>query len=355
MKQKPKIMNKIIPSPWQVNEQGYYGKFGGAFIPEMLYPNIEELRENYLNIIGDPDFQEELHSLLRDYVGRPTPLYFAKRLSEHIGAQIYLKREDLCHTGAHKINNTLGQILLAKRLNKPKIIAETGAGQHVYDLAASDLRQLNQQLHGLSSGDCDVSWRVVNPKGSHAIACGLKVPVAIEIEGHVGYYCAGMNQQARVTVHGNAGVGLAENMMSGVVRVKGQASQCAGATAHGGLLVVEGDASARCGISLKGADIVVGGSVGHMSCFMAQLGTLVVCGDAGEALGDSLYEAKLFVRGSVKSLGADCVEKPMGEAHLELLAGLLEQAEMNVEAKDFRRYGSARGLYHFHADHAAAY
>lgn len=123
-------MNKIIQSPWQVNEQGYYGKFGGAFIPEMLYPNIEELRENYLKIIGDPDFQEELHSLLRDYVGRPTPLYFAKRLSEHIGAQIYLKREDLCHTGAHKVNNTLGQILLAKRLNKPKIIAETGAGQH---------------------------------------------------------------------------------------------------------------------------------------------------------------------------------------------------------------------------------
>lgn len=123
-------MNKIIQSPWQVNEQGYYGQFGGAFIPEMLYPNIEELRENYLQIIGAPDFQEELHALLRDYVGRPTPLYFAKRLSAHIGAKIYLKREDLCHTGAHKVNNTLGQILLAKRLNKPKIIAETGAGQH---------------------------------------------------------------------------------------------------------------------------------------------------------------------------------------------------------------------------------
>lgn len=123
-------MNKIIESPFQVNEQGYYGQFGGAFIPEMLYPNIEELRENYLRIIGEADFQEEFRSLLKDYVGRPTPLYFAKRLSERIGAQIYLKREDLCHTGAHKVNNTIGQILLAKRLNKPKIIAETGAGQH---------------------------------------------------------------------------------------------------------------------------------------------------------------------------------------------------------------------------------
>ncbi|MEL6251747.1 MAG: tryptophan synthase subunit beta [Bacteroidota bacterium] len=123
-------MNKIIESPYQVNEHGYYGQFGGAFIPEMLYPNIEELRENYLRIIGEADFQEEFQSLLRDYVGRPTPLYFAKRLSEQIGAKIYLKREDLCHTGAHKVNNTIGQILLAKRLNKPKIIAETGAGQH---------------------------------------------------------------------------------------------------------------------------------------------------------------------------------------------------------------------------------
>ncbi|MEL7530213.1 MAG: tryptophan synthase subunit beta [Bacteroidota bacterium] len=117
-------------SKYAVDEQGYYGRFGGAFIPEMLYPNIEELKENYLKIMAEPDFQEEFQALLKDYVGRPTPLYLAKRLSEHHGAQIYLKREDLNHTGAHKINNTLGQILVAKRLGKPKIIAETGAGQH---------------------------------------------------------------------------------------------------------------------------------------------------------------------------------------------------------------------------------
>ncbi|MDX1953885.1 MAG: tryptophan synthase subunit beta [Chitinophagaceae bacterium] len=114
----------------QPTEQGYYGKFGGAYIPEMLHRNVEELRERYLSIMGEADFQHEFQALLRDYVGRPTPLYLAERLSAHFGAQIYLKREDLCHTGAHKINNTIGQILLAQRLGKKRIIAETGAGQH---------------------------------------------------------------------------------------------------------------------------------------------------------------------------------------------------------------------------------
>jgi len=115
---------------YQVNEKGYYGKFGGAYIPEMLYPNIEALEKQYLGIIEDPSFQKEFQVLLKDYVGRPTPLYYAQRLSEMYHTQIYLKREDLNHTGAHKVNNTLGQILLAKRLGKQKIIAETGAGQH---------------------------------------------------------------------------------------------------------------------------------------------------------------------------------------------------------------------------------
>lgn len=109
---------------------GYYGDFGGAFIPEMLYSNVENLRQRYLTIIEDPVFQKEIEALLRDYVGRPTPLFFAERLSSRLGSAIYLKREDLCHTGAHKINNTIGQILLADRLGKKRIIAETGAGQH---------------------------------------------------------------------------------------------------------------------------------------------------------------------------------------------------------------------------------
>jgi tryptophan synthase beta chain len=115
---------------YTVNTKGYYGQFGGAFIPEMLYPNVEELRTKYLQIINDPGYQRDFHKLLKDYVGRPTPLYLAKRLSEIYNATIYLKREDLCHTGSHKINNTIGQILLAQRLGKQKIIAETGAGQH---------------------------------------------------------------------------------------------------------------------------------------------------------------------------------------------------------------------------------
>ena len=115
---------------YHVNEKGYYGQFGGAFIPEMLYPNVEELRQNYLKVMAKSDFKEEFDQLLKDYVGRPTPLYFAKRLSEKYNTKIYLKREDLCHTGAHKINNTIGQILMAKRLKKKRIIAETGAGQH---------------------------------------------------------------------------------------------------------------------------------------------------------------------------------------------------------------------------------
>ncbi len=115
---------------YTANEKGYYGKFGGAFIPEMLHPNIEELRLRYEDIVAEPSFQEKFQMLLKDYVGRPTPLYYAERLSKKHNAKIYLKREDLCHTGAHKINNTIGQILLAKRLGKEKIIAETGAGQH---------------------------------------------------------------------------------------------------------------------------------------------------------------------------------------------------------------------------------
>jgi glutamate synthase domain-containing protein 3 len=179
--------------------------------------------------------------------------------------------------------------------------------------------------------------------------------VEVTIEGHVGYYCAGMNKQAHITIHGSAGPGLAENIMSGVVRVMGNTSQYAAASGHGGLVVIEGDASARCGISMKGVDIVVGGSVGHMSAFMAQAGRLVVCGDAGQHLGDSIYEAVLYVQGQVASLGSDCVEKPMTDAHLATLAALLAQARMDADPRAFRRYGSARQLYHYQVDHADAY
>ncbi len=123
--------SQVQPGSYRApDEWGYYGKFGGAYIPEMLYPNVEELKSRYLEIMAETSFQNEYKALLKDYVGRPTPLFFAERLSKQCNTSVYLKREDLCHTGAHKINNTVGQILLALRLGKKRIIAETGAGQH---------------------------------------------------------------------------------------------------------------------------------------------------------------------------------------------------------------------------------
>jgi glutamate synthase domain-containing protein 3 len=229
------------------------------------------------------------------------------------------------------------------------------AAVEVVDLETTSVRDLNQRLHDLSHTPGSSHWRVVNPSGAHAVACGLDAEIEVEIDGHVGYYCAGMNKLATVRVHGNASTGIAENMMSGRVAVDGNVSQSAGATGRGGLLVVRGNASSRCGISMKGIDIVVGGSVGHMSAFMAQTGTLVVCGDAGEALGDSIYEARLYVAGSVASLVADCMEKEMRDQHVAQLQGLLEAAEVDADPAGFRRYGSARQLYNFKVDNAAAY
>jgi methylamine---glutamate N-methyltransferase subunit B len=235
------------------------------------------------------------------------------------------------------------------------VAAREEARVEVVDLATTPLRELNRGLHDLASTPGPTSWRILHPNGAHAIACGLDAEVEVEIEGHVGYYCAGMNKRATVRIHGNASTGLAENMMSGLVVVEGNVSQSAGATGRGGLLVVRGDASARCGISTKGIDIVVGGSVGHMSAFMAQTGCLVVCGDAGDALGDSIYEARLYVRGRVASLGADCVEKELHDEHVVQLASLLDAAGIDAEPTDFRRYGSARQLYNFKVDNASAY
>lgn len=219
-----------------------------------------------------------------------------------------------------------------------------------FDLANGSVRALNQCLHAQQQQLAERTFRVLNPKGAHNIACGIDADISVEIQGHAGYYCAGMNKTAQVTVLGNAGQGLAENMMSGTVRVAGSASSSAGASAHGGLLVIKGSAAARCGISLKGANIVVGGDVGHMSAFMAQAGCLVVCGNAAEALGDSLYETRIYVQGEVKSLGADCIEKPMGDQHVEQLGQLLKAAGFAANPSAFKRYGSARQLYNFKVD-----
>ncbi|MBX6389168.1 MAG: glutamate synthase [Frankia sp.] len=223
------------------------------------------------------------------------------------------------------------------------------------DLATSSVRALNAELHAPRAA----RYEVRHPRGAHALAVGVHAPLVIDIRGHAGYYCAGMNDGATITVHGNVGTGVAENMMSGLVRVRGDASQSAGATGRGGLLVIEGSASMRCGISMKGIDIVVGGDVGPMSAFMAQAGRLVVCGDAGDGLGDSIYETRIYLRGRAGALGADCVEKPMRDEHRAELADLLRAAGIDpvgeYDPARFRRYGSARQLYHFAAHNSSAY
>lgn len=219
-----------------------------------------------------------------------------------------------------------------------------------FDLATQPLRELNRFLHHgvVDSGVKRVN--VLNPDGAHSIAVGVDAPIEIRIDGHAGYYCAGMNKSAHVIVTGNVGPGVAEGMVSGTVHVNGFASVSAGAAGHGGLLIIEGDTSLRCGISMKGIDIVVGGSVGDFSAFMAQAGRLVICGDAGEALGDSLYEAVIYVRGKVASFGADAHEEPMSAADYEAVADLLARAGFKHDPKQFRRIASKRELYHWNAD-----
>jgi len=225
-----------------------------------------------------------------------------------------------------------------------------------YDLASGSTRELNKKLHALGIGNKIDNICITNPNGAHALAVGLTRSLKVNIKGHVGYYCAGMNQIAEVNIDGNAGPAVAENMMSGYVTVTGNVSHYAGATSHGGTLLVCGDASSRCGISLKGADIIVKGSVGHMSAFMAQTGRMVICGDAGETLGDSIYETQLYVRGSVASLGTDCVQKSMTEKHKNELETLLVSAGITgADAAEFSRFGSARKLYNFKVDNADAY
>jgi glutamate synthase domain-containing protein 3 len=219
------------------------------------------------------------------------------------------------------------------------------------DLARISVRELNQYLHHeLPKIGAGVRVDILNPDGMHNIAVGLDATAEIDIRGHAGYFIAGMNKRSKVTVHGNVGWSVAENIMSGTVHIKGCASECAAASGQGGLVVIEQDASSRCGISMKGCDIVVGGSVGHMSAFMAQAGTLVVCGDAGAGLGDSLYEAVIYVRGTLHGLGADAREEPMAAQDFARVAELLTKAGFSPDATGFKRVASARSLYHWHAD-----
>ena len=216
---------------------------------------------------------------------------------------------------------------------------------------------MNQRLHDLAAdAPAPRHWRVLNPNGAHAIACGLDAEIEVEIEGHAGYYCAGMNKLATVRVHGNVGTGAAENMMSGPVIVEGSASQSAGATGRGGLLVIHGDASARCGISMKGIDIVVRGSVGHMSAFMAQ-----TAGSSSAATPETRSATRSTRRISTFAArwpgsGPTASRRRCTSTTSPSCTELLKRAGFDdLDPAEFRRYGSARQLYNFKVDNAAAY
>ena len=225
-----------------------------------------------------------------------------------------------------------------------------------FDLKKISLSEVNEYLQNYNKKSNNRIFKITNPNGNHAICAGLKDDIEVNVDGHAGYYFAGMNMNAKITINGNVGTGVAENMMSGVVHVKGNASQSAGATAHGGTLIIDGNTSSRCGISMKGVNIIVKGSVGHMSAFMAQSGNLLICGDAGEALGDSIYEAKIFIKGKVKSLGADCEEKKIDNNDKKILKSLLDKAGLKKEnIQNFKMYGSARKLYNFNIDNVSEY
>tara|TARA_Y100001970_G_scaffold238913_1_gene300457 strand:- start:2228 stop:2923 length:696 start_codon:yes stop_codon:yes gene_type:complete len=224
------------------------------------------------------------------------------------------------------------------------------------DFKKSTLRKINNFLQNINYKNNKRDFNIKNPGGHHALCAGLTENICVNIKGHVGYYCGGMNQKAHITINGNAGTGLGENMMSGLIHVKGNVSQSAGATGHGGTIVIDGDASSRCGISMKGIDIIVKGSVGHMSGFMAQSGTLLICGDAGEALGDSIYETIIYLAGKPKSLGVDCIEKKMNKRDIKKIEDLLKTGKIkNLKANNFKKFGSQRKLYNFNIDNISNY
>ena len=224
------------------------------------------------------------------------------------------------------------------------------------DFKKNNLRKINNFLQNISYKNNRRNFIIKNPNGEHAVCAGLKEDISVNIKGHVGYYCGGMNQKANIIIDGNAGTGVGENMMSGSIHVKGNVSQSAGATAHGGTIIIDGNASSRCGISMKGVSIIVKGSVGHMSAFMAQSGTLLICGNAGDALGDSIYETVIYLAGKPKSLGVDCEEKKMTKKDLNKIEKLLKEGNIKkLKSKNFKKYGSARQLYNFKIDNLSEY
>jgi methylamine---glutamate N-methyltransferase subunit B len=222
-----------------------------------------------------------------------------------------------------------------------------GEGMKTFDCSGRSIREINTFLKGISRPDVETEAVLLNPDSRHNIAVGLNAPLTLRIEGHVGYYCAGLCERINVDVAGNAGWGFAENLMSGTIRLAGNAGSAAGATMRGGTVVIKGNAGARCGVAMKGGTLVVGGSVGYMSGFMMQKGAIVVCGDAGEGLGDSLYEGVIYLRGKAESYGSDAIESEMTNDDIQRLARALAVSDIDASAADFKKIASGRRLYNF--------
>ncbi len=222
-----------------------------------------------------------------------------------------------------------------------------GEGLKTFDCGGRSTREINTFLRDAAGRGPETEVVLLNPDSRHNLAVGLTSPLAIRVEGHVGYYCAGLCEGVDVRISGGAGWGLAENLMSGRVQISGSAGSAAGATMRGGTVVVGGDAGARCGVAMKGGTLVVGGDAGYMTGFMMQKGVLIVGGDAGEALGDSLYEGKIYVRGSIAALGSDAVQADLMEEDITILAAALSDAGMDIAPAEFKKIVSGKKLYNF--------
>ena len=222
-----------------------------------------------------------------------------------------------------------------------------GEGIKTFDCEGRTTREINIFLKETARLGPDAAVALLHPDSRHNLAVGLTTPLRLHIEGHVGYYCAGLCEDVDVRVEGDAGWGLAENLMSGRVQITGSAGSAAGATMRGGTIIVGGNAGARCGVAMKGGTLVVGGDVGYMTGFMMQKGVLIVGGDTGEALGDSLYEGKIYVRGQIEALGSDAVQADLTENDIALLSDAFADAGMEAVPADFKKIVSGKKLYNF--------
>ena len=222
-----------------------------------------------------------------------------------------------------------------------------GEGIKTFDCEGRTTREINAFLQETARLSPDAAAVLLHPDSRHNLAVGLTTPLRLHVEGHVGYYCAGLCEDVDVRVAGDAGWGLAENLMSGRVSVTGSAGSAAGATMRGGTVIVGGNAGARCGVAMKGGTLVVGGDAGYMTGFMMQKGVLIVGGDTGEALGDSLYEGRIYVRGRIEALGSDAIQADLTDADILLLAAALAEADMEAAPADFKKIVSGKKLYNF--------